>query len=69
MHYWTFEGAKLIANPAIVLAVGDDGVRLWLHVFWASGAGGRDQVWAPAAAWDGELQRPVEGQWTWPVRV
>jgi hypothetical protein len=70
LHYWTYEGARLIPNPAMVLAVGDDGARLWVQVFWASGAGGRDQLWAPAAPFgeDGE-QAPTEGHWTWPVRV
>lgn len=70
VHYWTYEGARLIPNPGMVLAVGEDGSRVWLQVFWASGAGGRDQLWAPAAPFSEQgTQAPHEGHWTWPVRV
>lgn len=70
LHYWTWQGDRLIPNPAIVLAIADDGGRLWLQVFYASAAGGRDQVWAPPGPWsDGGVQVPTEGHWTWPLRV
>lgn len=67
LHYWTHEGAKLIPNPCIVLALGEDGSRVWAHVWWVSGAGGRDTLWMTSAPFgeDGE-QAPTEGHWTWP---
>jgi len=70
LHYWTYEGPRIIPNPCIVLAVGDDGARVWAHVWWVSGAGGRDTLWMPAAPFgeDGN-QVPTEGHWTWPRRV
>ena len=65
VHYWTTEGDHLLPNAAIVVAVGERR-RLYLHVFWATGFGGRDCVWAdeglviPA----GQVQIPREGHWT-----
>jgi hypothetical protein len=72
--YWTHEdgpdGGELVPNPAIVLSVGDDGARVWLQVFWAGGMGGRDTLWAAAAAWSEQgTQVPTEGHWTWPESV
>jgi hypothetical protein len=52
-----------------VLALGDDGARVWVLVFWASGAGW-EPLWAPMAPF-GErgTQAPTDGHWTWPERV
>lgn len=69
LHYWTLEGERLVPNPAIVLSVGLES-RLWVYVFFASGAGGRDALWAPASPADEEgVQTPREGHWSWPARV
>ena len=70
VHVWAYEGARMVPNAAIVVAVADDGRRIFVEVFWASGFGGRERIWASCApfAEDG-THIPTDGHWTWPVSV
>lgn len=69
VHYWTHEGAELRENAAIVKAVGTAG-RVFLHVFWATGFGGREELWAERAPFaDDGSHVPTDGHWTWPATV
>lgn len=70
VHYWSFEGDVLRPHAAIVVDVPDGSGRVFLHVFWATGFGGRDCLWSECApfASDG-THTPTEGHWTWPRSV
>lgn len=59
VQYWTIEGERLVENAALIVSVGADGRRCWLHVFYQGGFSGNDRQWAKYSA------TPMEGHWSW----
>lgn len=56
--YWTWEGAKLVPNPATLLFLAEDGSKAFLDVTLVTGYGGRDRMWVIHSA------EPKEACWT-----